>query len=201
MNTDFDIIQDKQRIIILGNEGTEEITRIAIHVLDAIEKPADYIYADGRERLTDAPIVFIQGDDKRSAKQAEAEFLQFKHHIALIHHIKDDSLPQGYDNLEDYVEQYEKVAKKTPKGGSIFYNKEDDLATVIGSQDYEDVRLTEYTSLSLEKTDEGFNLPNGVHVITSNQNFPSHAGGVKELLFRISVQEDEFFDGLRTFKD
>jgi UDP-N-acetylmuramate-alanine ligase len=201
MTIEFEKIQDKQRIIILGNEGTEEITKIAIHVLDSINKPADYIYADGKQRMSNAPIILIQGDDSRTAKESEAEFLQYKHHIALIHHIKDDSLPQGYDNLEDYVAQYEKLAKKTPKGGSIFYNKEDDLATVIGSQDYEDVRLTEYKSLNFEKTADGFKLPTGATVKTSNANFPSHASGVKELLFRISVQEDEFYNGLKTYKD
>lgn len=197
----FEEIRDKQRILVIGNEGTEEIIKISSHILDSINKPYDVIYANGQSRLTDAPVVLIQGTDNFNTSASEAEFLQYRHHIVVIHHIIDENLPKEYTSLEDYVAQYETLAKRTPKGGSLLYNKEDDVVTVIGSQDYEDVILKEYESMPMESTEEGFRLDNGITVKTNNENFPIHCGATKALLERLRVTEQEFEKGLSSYKD
>lgn len=199
-NLDFEEIRDKQRILVIGNEGTEEIIKITSHILKTINKPYDVIFSNGESQLTDAPVVLIQGNDKINSG-SEADFLKYKHHIVLIHHIIDSNLPEDYASLEEYVAEYETLAKRTPKGGSLIYNKEDDIVTVIGSQDYEDVILKEYTSLNIEKVDEGFKLSNGKVVGTDNENFPSHSGAANALLERLRVTEEEFTEGLSSYKE
>jgi len=201
MDIEFSKIQDKQRILIIGNEGTEQIIKIALHVLNAIKKPADYLLLNGDKKIEEAPIILIQGDDHINQTNNVANFLRFKHHMALIHHIVDNSVQDDYTALNDYVEEYEKLAEQTPKGGSLFYNKEDDLVTLIGSKEIEDVRLTAYESLQLNKTDEGYQLPNGIKINTTDLNFPSHAGAVKELLGRIRVTENQFWTALESYKN
>lgn len=199
-NLDFEEIRDKQRILVIGNEGTEEIIKITSHILKTINKPHDIIFSNGESQLTDAPVVLIQGNDKINSG-SEADFLKYKHHIVLIHHIIDSNLPEEYASLEEYVAEYETLAKRTPKGGSLIYNKEDDIVTVIGSQDYEDVILKEYTSLDIEKVDEGFKLSNGKVAGTDNENFPSHSGAANALLERLRVTEEEFTEGLSSYKE
>ena len=200
MNIDFELIRNKQRIAVIGNEGTLEITKIACHVLETIGKPYDYILADGSTKITEAPLVLLQGDDHISEGETQAEFLKLRHHMALIHHI-EDVFPKEYKNLDEYFRQYEVLADRTPKGGTIIYNKEDNLAMVVGTQrDREDVRLIEYTSLEMAKTDNGFVL-DGVQFGTANKNFPSYAGAVKSLLSRLGVRGEQFLTALESYQD
>ncbi len=47
MTIDFNETKHKQRIVIPGNEGTLEITKIATHVLEKTRKPFDNILVNG----------------------------------------------------------------------------------------------------------------------------------------------------------
>jgi UDP-N-acetylmuramate: L-alanyl-gamma-D-glutamyl-meso-diaminopimelate ligase len=199
MLIDFQQIKHKQRIIIIGNEGTEEITRIAAHVLREIGKPFDYLFVNGEKQISHAPIILIQGDDHMKGKIKEADFLAYQHHIAVIHHIVEP-YPSEYASFEDYVKQYEWVADRTPKAGSVIFNQEDDVALVIGKQEREDVKMIEYQSLPGKKTEEGFQIKNGPLVASRHENFPAHASAVKELLKRLSVSEEVFLKSIASYK-
>jgi UDP-N-acetylmuramate: L-alanyl-gamma-D-glutamyl-meso-diaminopimelate ligase len=200
MSIDLNSIKDKQRIAIIGNEGTNEITKIAIHVLANIGKHFDYILSDDNYKITDAPIVLIKGDDHILDGKKYAEFLKYNHHIAVIHHIME-SYPKEYASFEEYIDQYETLADRTPKSGTLLYNKEDDLAMVIGEKQREGVTLLEYESLFGQKTDKGFILDGNIKVTTNNKHFLSHAGAAKGLLRRISVSESQILEALSTYHD
>ncbi|MDH5607866.1 MAG: hypothetical protein OEY56_00175 [Cyclobacteriaceae bacterium] len=201
MTLDFEKIQDKQRIVIIGNEGTLEITRLAAHVLSFIKKPFDYAFISGEQQLSDAPVILIQGDDHIPEGSQQANFHACRHHIAVIHHI-EEIYPNEYLSFDDYIAQYEALGDKTPKGGTIIYNQEDNLATVISAQkDREDVILIEYESLTATPTANGFTINNGPDITTPNTNFPSHAGAALTLLRRLGVTEAQFYEAIKTFKD
>lgn len=194
---DFSKIQDKQRILIIGTDGTAEITKIAAHVLETIDKPFDYYVDEGNSSVgSTAPVILIGVDQ---ASHTTDELLAYRHHVAVFHHIKNQENKQAFD---DEFDHYEVLADKTPKGGTIIYNSEDNLATVVSTQkDREDVRLLEYSSLRGKKTNSGFMLEDGTEIKTNNKHFGSLAGAAKELLMRIRVQENQFLDALKTYKE
>lgn len=189
-------IKDKQRILVLSNAGSREICLIIIHILKSIQKEHDYILANGEEKIDDAPIVIIEGnDDKINGK---ARFLHFQHHVAVIHHIEGE-LPSSYVTVEEYFQQFEMLSSQTPKGGTLLFNREDNLATAIGHQEREDVRLIEFSDLEGKHTSLGFETKTGVNIKTKNGNFASHAGAALGLLKRLGVTENQFMAGLKTF--
>lgn len=200
MPIDFENIRNKQRIIITGNDGTDEIIHLSMHVLRMVNKPFDYILTNGKKQVTDAPIVLIQGDDHLSKDKISAQFSKFRHHIAVIHHV-EDGFPDEYASIDDYIAQYENLADNTPKGGTVVYNKEDNLAMVIGEKNREDVTLIEYESLSGKLTDDGYLLNGGTEVVkSSHRNFLSHAGAVLGLLRRISIPEQDILKALTSYE-
>ena len=44
-----------------------------------------------------------------------------------------------FPTIEDYVRAFEDFADATPKGGVLIFNEDDDIATVIGRKEREDV--------------------------------------------------------------
>ncbi len=194
---DFSQINNKQRIVVIGTDGTSEITKIAAHVLTTIKKPFDYYIDQQQNKIDDrSPVILIAGGQPNSVE----ELLKYQHHIVVFHYIKDTS----NDNIsfEEEFKNYDILADKTPKGGVIVYNKEDNLSMVVGTQkDREDVRLKEYGSLKCSPTANGFKLENGTEVASSNKHFPSIAGAAMELVSRISVTEEQFLEAMNTYKE
>ncbi|MFY0687382.1 MAG: hypothetical protein JXQ90_09465 [Cyclobacteriaceae bacterium] len=200
MSLDLNSIQNKQRVLITGNSGRHKIIKLAIHVLDHIGKPYDYYIDDTDCKLTDAPIIFIDGNDEKGS-DGRAKFNQYDHHIAVIHRISKEAIPEGYVSHDDYTEQYELLADHTPKSGSIIYNKEDNVAMMVGEKERPDVHLLIYEPVENQKVADGFKVNGSIEINTTNDQFPAHLGAVKTLLNRVSVRDEQVYDSLKTFKD
>jgi UDP-N-acetylmuramate: L-alanyl-gamma-D-glutamyl-meso-diaminopimelate ligase len=200
MAIDLQQIKDKQRIAIIGNEGTNEITKIVMHILDSVNKPYDHINLDEAHKISDASIVIIQGNFSKMTQAGYEEFLKFKHHIALIHHVEDEN-SRNFNSIEEFIDKYETFADNTPKSGTLLYNKEDNLAMVIGEKQREGVGLFEYESLPGNPIENGFCIDGKLNVLSGNTNFLSHAGATKSLLRLISISEEQIMNGFSTYKD
>ncbi len=176
MPVPFDKIEDKQRIVIIDDEGTTEIIDIVSRVLKANSRSFDWWKADGTHSITDsAPIVLIQGDYHMEANTHKAKFLKYQHHVIVIHHVSDRVRGQ-YENFESYVAQYEELADQTPKGGTILYNQEDHVANLVaGERERDDIKLIEY-----KKED----------------NLSMMESAAKAVLRRIGITEELFDRGL-----
>jgi len=188
-------IKDKQRILVLSNEGSREICLIITHILKNVHKDHDYILSNGDEKISDAPIVIIEGNDEKV--NGKARFLDYHHHVAVIHHI-EGRFPDTYQSVEEYFKQFELLSSQTPKGGTLLFNKEDNLATAIGHQEREDVRLIEFSELEGKTSNNGFVTKTGITILTQNRNFASQAGAAFGLLKRLGVTENQFMDALKT---
>jgi len=176
MPVEFDKIEDKQRIVIVDNEGTSEILDIMSKILNANNRKFDWWKADGTNSISDdAPVILIQADDHLEESTHKAKFLRFQHHVLAIHHVKE-SYPEAYANFEEYVAQYEEMADKTPKAGTILFNQEDYVANLIaGEREREDIKLIEY------KMEEGLS---------------SAESAAKAILKRIGINDQQFEEGL-----
>lgn len=180
MPVPFEKIEDKQRIVIIDNEGSTEILNIAAHVLEANQRKFDWWKANGENSISpDAPVILIQANDHLEQSTHKAKFLEYQHHIMVIHHVREH-IPPAYDSFENYLAQYEEMADKTPKGGSILFNQADHVANLIaGEREREDTKLIEYGQ---------------------EPGLSSHVSAAKAILRRIGINEELFQKGIVTYE-
>ncbi|NMM48101.1 UDP-N-acetylmuramate--L-alanine ligase [Marinigracilibium pacificum] len=201
--------KNKQRIVIAGSHGKTTITSMIMHVLNKLGKPFDYLVGakvEGFEtmvKLSNAPIIIIEGDEySTSALDKTPKFLHYNHHIALISGIDWDHV-NIYPDRDQYVVQFDKLADHTPKAGSLVFNEDDNLVSVIGNKEREDVVREPYslpdhfvkdgkTYLKTEFGDIQLNVF-GEHNLLNIE-------GARKVLSRISVQDKEFYDAIGSFK-
>ncbi|MEQ8423794.1 MAG: Mur ligase family protein, partial [Cyclobacteriaceae bacterium] len=141
---------DKQRIVICGSHGKTTITALIIHVLNFYNRKFDYIIGAQQEgmennvRLSEAPIIIIEGDEYLSSPlDPTAKFLKYKHHIAVVSGIAWDHA-NVFATREKYIQQFELLADATPKCGTLIYNSEDPVSETIGKIERVDVQSISY---------------------------------------------------------
>jgi UDP-N-acetylmuramate: L-alanyl-gamma-D-glutamyl-meso-diaminopimelate ligase len=202
--------KDKQRIVIGGSHGKTSITSMLLHVLRFHKRKCDYLVGAQLEgfdlmvKLThDAPVIVIEGDEYlTSPLDLTPKFLHYHHHIGLISGIAWDHI-NVYPTFDDYVKQFELFADQTPKGGTLVFSENDDLATVIGRKEREDVARIEY------KTHE-HEIENGqTYLISSGKKYPVHVfgkhnmrniSGAKAICMKIGITEEMFYEAIQSFK-
>lgn len=200
--------KDKQRIVIAGSHGKTTITSMILHVLQFLDREFDYVIGaktatvEGLVKLSDAPIIVIEGDEYlTSPLDPSPKCLKYQHHIGLISGIAWDHY-NVFPTLDDYVHQFELFADASPKGGSLIYCEEDDLATMIGGKERADVNRIEYRAhphvvkdgITYLKTDEG-----EVKIQLFGYHNMQNISGAMEVCLRIGVLKKDFYRALPTF--
>src|SRR5688572_18892734 len=144
--------KNKQRIVIAGSHGKTTITAMIIHVLNRFNRKFDYVIGarvkgiEHTVRLSDAPIIIIEGDEYySSALDPTSKFLRYNHHIGVISGVAWDHA-NVFKAEEDYVKQFDLFADETPKGGVLIYCEQDSLALIIGKKERADVQALAYKS-------------------------------------------------------
>lgn len=201
--------QDKQRVVIAGSHGKTTITSIIMHVLHYFDRKFDYAvgaHIEGFEtmvRLSDAPIIIIEGDEYLAAPiDKTPKFLKYHHHIGLISGIAWDHI-NVFPDEDEYMKQFEVFADATPKGGSLIYCEEDAMATVIGNKEREDVHRIAYATHPYMIENDVTYLTNGsekVHIKLFGKHNLQNINGAKEVLKKIGISEDQFYQAIPTFQ-
>lgn len=206
----YDRSKDKQRIVIAGSHGKTTITALVIHVLNAIGRKFDYVIGarvrgiEQTVKLSDAPVIIIEGDEYlSSALDPTPKFLRYHHHIGLISGIAWDHA-NVFPSEEDYVKQFDLFADQTPKGGILIYCDQDSMALIIGKKERSDVTAVSY------KTHPHSADQKGHFYLTANKEkypvriFGSHnfqnINGAKEVLKKIGVTNEQFYKAVSTFQ-
>lgn len=198
MQTENLPIQNKQRIYIGGNHGVDEIFQMVQNISTQIGKQLDFHTIGEAADFSDAPVVILKGGD--TLVNGSPVFHNFDIHILLVHRIEDD-IPQGYNSFNDYVSAYEKLADNLPKAGSYIYFDEDNVATMIGKKERDDVKSIEYSPIKSQKTPAGFMISHkdsSFEIKTENELFCNQAAAAKALLKRIGVSGEQFYTALKT---
>jgi UDP-N-acetylmuramate: L-alanyl-gamma-D-glutamyl-meso-diaminopimelate ligase len=200
---------NKQRLVVAGSHGKTTITSMIMHVLKFHDREFDYVVGakvkgfEETVKLSDAPIIIIEGDEYLSSRiDPTPKFLHYHHHIGLISGIAWDHV-NVFPTEEDYVAQFDLFADATPKAGSLAYNDEDALAPVIGSKERPDVRPLPYTTHPHEIINGTTYLVNGSDRIKlkifGNHNL-LNLSGAKEVLARLSITKENFYDAIKSFE-
>lgn len=201
---------DKQRIVIAGSHGKTTITAIIIHVLNACNRKFDYVIGarvkgiDQTVKLSDAPIIIIEGDEYLSSVlDPTPKFLRYRHHIGLISGISWDHA-NVFPTEEEYVRQFDVFADQTPKGGILVYCEQDSMALMIGKKERTDVTAISY------KSHPHTSEPGGRFALTYNKEkypvnlFGSHnfqnISGAREVLKRVGITNEQFYSAITSFQ-
>ncbi len=204
------VSESKQRIVIAGSHGKTTITGMTIHVLNHVGKEFDYMIGaelkgfDNQVRLSDAPIIIIEGDEYlTSVLDKTPKFLKYEHHIGLISGIAWDHI-NAFPTFEEYVHQFDIFGDATPKAGSIIFCGDDSLATVIGTKERDDVNRLEYNT-------HPHKVINGqTFLITEIGDVPvkifgkhnmQNIAGCKALLKRIGITDEQFYSAIQSFEN
>lgn len=202
--------RNKQRVVIAGSHGKTTITAIIIHVLNYFHHKFDYVLGatvkgiENNVKLSDAPIIVIEGDEYlSSALDPTPKFIRYQHHIGLISGIAWDHY-NVFSDEEEYVTQFDRFADTTPKGGILIYCEQDSLALMIGKKERGDLLEISYKSHPHTSDNNGqFFLTNGKErypiKIFGSHNY-QNISGAKEVLKKIGITQEQFFEAISSFE-
>ncbi len=120
--------KDKKRVVVAGSHGKTTTTSMIMHVLRHAGRDFDYLVGALLEgfktmvRLSDAPIMVIEGDEYlSSALDPVPKILHYKPQVAIITGVAWDHM-NVFPTYENYVEQFEKFIKTLERGTGISNN-------------------------------------------------------------------------------
>ncbi|MEJ1239919.1 Mur ligase family protein [Chryseolinea sp. T2] len=202
--------RNKQRVVIAGSHGKTTITAMVIHCLNHFGRKFDYVIGarvkgvEHTVKLSDAPIIVIEGDEYlSSALDPTPKLLRYQHHIGLISGVAWDHV-NVFAEEEDYLKQFDRFADETPKGGTLIYCEQDSLALIIGKKDRADVLSVSYRSHTHSADGTGkFFITNGKEKypvkVFGSHNF-QNMSGAKEVLKKIGITPEMFFEAIQSFE-
>jgi UDP-N-acetylmuramate: L-alanyl-gamma-D-glutamyl-meso-diaminopimelate ligase len=189
--------EDQQRIVIAGNNDRRGIIDFIFNVLESAGRSFDYClhepYKGTRVRLSDAPVILIEGTDDPARGGSQPPFLAFRHHIGVISGISGGAIGAPED---EYVRGFDLFADATPKAGSIIYNESDSMANIVCAKERSDVQAIPFKPHAAEE--QGGQL----YLVNNGTRHP--AGGVtrndltslsaaREILRKIGVTSEQFY--------
>lgn len=197
---------NKQRIVITGSHGKTTITGTIIHVLNYWKRDFDYVIGakiNGIEetiKLSNAPVIIIEGDEYfTSPLDPEPKFLKYDHHIALISGTAWDHI-NVYPKEKNYLEQFEKLADRTPKAGTLVYCADDKQAKKIGGTERDDVRQDAYETPKYKVKNGVFEINGDKPVKLFGKHNMQNIEGARIILKRIGITDDQFYEAVASFE-
>ncbi|MEA5459637.1 Mur ligase family protein [Arcicella sp. LKC2W] len=200
----------KQRVVIAGSHGKTTITSMILHVLKFHNRQFDYMVGariegfDTMAKLSDAPVIVIEGDEYLSSPiDRQPKFLHYHPHVMLMSGIAWDHI-NVYPDFNDYVHQFELLADELPKAGSFIYDETDALVAKIGSVEREAIKRLPYQAHASKVLDGKtfLILPNKkeIEIEVFGEHNLKNLNGAKFVLSQIGIEDEEFYAAIPSFK-
>ncbi len=127
----YEYAKDKKRIVIAGSHGKTTTTSMIMHVLRSFDMPFDYLVGakvegfDQSVRLSDAPVILLEGDEYPASAIEKRPKIHFYHpHISILTGIAWDHI-NVFPTFEIYKEQFAGYMSSMQKDAVLIYNAED----------------------------------------------------------------------------
>ncbi len=202
---------DKQRVVVTGTQGRTMITSMIIHVLHFHKRKFDYVVGvrppglDGMVRLSDAPLIVIEGHDSPSSPlDPTPVFLKYHHHIGVISGIDWNHSDKSFSTEDEYIRQFELFEEATPKGGVLVFSELDPLVTALSNMERPDVLFVPYKTHASAHEEGHEYLVTGSKErltvkITGKQNL-QYISAAKETLKKVGITSEMFYQAMPTFQ-
>ena len=133
--------KNKKRLVIAGSHGKTTTTAMIMHALKFHEYDYDYLVGaqlegfDNMVRLSDAPLIVIEGDEYLSSPiDRRPKFLHYRPHIAIITGVAWDHI-NVFPTFEEYVKQFDLFVESLETEAYLFYYKKDEhLQKIVGEK-------------------------------------------------------------------
>ncbi len=198
----------KQRVVVGGSHGKTTTTSMIMHVLKYHKIDFDYMVGaqlDGFEtmvRLSDAPIMVIEGDEYLSSPiDRRPKFLHYKPHVAIITGVAWDHI-NVFPTFKGYCEQFALFAKSVKN--NLFYYESDKQLQKIAKDKTLKSKVKSYTAFQSTikngKTylikEDGKELPLKIF----GQHNLSNLKAAHLACQAIGITDEQFYKAIRQFK-
>lgn len=147
----YEYAKSKKRIVIAGSHGKTTTTSMILHVLKYHKVDFDYLVGAQMEgfdlmaRLSDAPIIVMEGDEYPSSPtDLRPKIHHYYPHLAIITGIAWDHV-NVFPTFENYLSQFEHFLGMIEKGGSLFYySKDEHLQRLLSNESDFDYKIQAY---------------------------------------------------------
>jgi UDP-N-acetylmuramate: L-alanyl-gamma-D-glutamyl-meso-diaminopimelate ligase len=202
--------QDKKRVVISGSHGKTTITSMILHVLQYLGLDFDYLVGaqiegfDLMVKLSDAPIIIIEGDEYlTSPLDRRPKFFHYHHDILLMSGIAWDHF-NVFPTFENYKEQFEILVNMTPDGGTFIYCQEDNNVNALGMKcDPNRINLIPYLAHPCEIR-EGktflFSDNEKVEINIFGEHNLQNLQGALHICESLGVTKEQFYKAIPEFK-
>ncbi len=200
---------NKKRVVVGGSHGKTTTTAMILHVLGRLNIDTDYLVGAQLEgfnamvRLSDAPIIVIEGDEYLSSPIVrQPKFHFYKPHIAILTGIAWDHI-NVFPTFENYVEQFEIFLEKSEDGGFVTYYEGDEHLQKIAAKAKRSLKLQPYNTMD-------YSIRNGKTLVEFDgkevelQIFGAHnlqnLQAAKLVCLELGVAEADFYRVITSFK-
>jgi UDP-N-acetylmuramate: L-alanyl-gamma-D-glutamyl-meso-diaminopimelate ligase len=127
----YEVSKNKKRVVVAGSHGKTTITSMIMHILKQQGIDFDYLVGarvagfDQSVRLTDAPLIVLEGDEYPASAEEKRPKIFFYHpHISVLSGIAWDHI-NVFPTYDIYFNQFEQYLLGMEEGTKVFYNSED----------------------------------------------------------------------------
>ncbi len=127
----YEVSKNKKRVVVAGSHGKTTITSMIMHILKNQGIDFDYLVGarvagfDQSVRLSDAPIIVLEGDEYPASPEEKRPKIFFYHpHISVLSGIAWDHI-NVFPSYEMYFNQFEQYLAGMENNAILFYNNED----------------------------------------------------------------------------
>jgi UDP-N-acetylmuramate: L-alanyl-gamma-D-glutamyl-meso-diaminopimelate ligase len=127
----YEVSRNKKRVVIAGSHGKTTISSMVMHILKSQGIDFDYLVGakvpgfDQSVRLTDAPLIVLEGDEYPASVEEKRPKIFFYHpHISVLSGIAWDHI-NVFPTYEIYFNQFEQYLQGMDAGAKVFFNDED----------------------------------------------------------------------------
>jgi UDP-N-acetylmuramate: L-alanyl-gamma-D-glutamyl-meso-diaminopimelate ligase len=198
--------KDKKRVVIAGSHGKTTTTSIIIHVLTTIGIPCDYLVGAQLEgfnrmvKLTDAPIIILEGDEYLSSPiDPRSKFSHYHPDISVITGVSWDHI-NVFPTKASYFDRFKEfISEHDPKSTIYYFTGDLGLVDLIRNAT-RGVRTIGYQGL--KQDGDGFVLYDGHryhYTLIGGHNLENTRAALNVCL-DLGVKPNEFFEALNGFK-
>jgi UDP-N-acetylmuramate: L-alanyl-gamma-D-glutamyl-meso-diaminopimelate ligase len=201
--------QTKKRVIIAGSHGKTSITSMILHVLQDQKVDFDYLVGaqiegfDLMVRLSDAPVIVIEGDEYlTSPLDRTPKFFHYKHDIALVSGIAWDHF-NVFPDFEVYKDQFSKLMDLTTQSGELIYCEVDPLVKEAAEKSSTLGQKTPYSAHPAEIRDGKTFLKTGsclLEIGIFGEHNLQNLQGAMEICRALGVSHEQFYASIPSFK-
>ena len=196
--------KNKKRIVIAGSHGKTTTTAMVLHVLNHQGMDFDYLVGaqlngfDRMVKLSDAPIIVIEGDEYLSSTiDRVPKIHHYKPHIAVVTGIAWDHI-NVFPTFDNYKDQFRIFADNMPDESTlIYYENDENLVEIITN--IKGKTTIPYGALPLTKDKkvsfEGKSFPIS---IIGNHNL-QNMNAARLVCNSLGIDDDRFFDAISDF--